>query len=174
MRTLIFGLLSIFLFCYVSSAQKAAGGTAKPDPAKDVKAAFDRLNEGIEQVDAAKVMDAFYNDPRTLFFNNNGSVTLGWEQMRENRESLYERTKNVSLEVTGVRIEMLGPRSAYVSYKWLQTQEFDGQLEKASGRTTLIFKLIGKKWKIVHSHVSPDNPPAGRPVMPSERKPENR
>lgn len=174
MRNLILGTLFVLSFFVSASAQKAAGGSAKPDPAKDVRAAFDRLNEGIRQVDAAKVMDVYHNDPRTLFFNNNGSVTLGWEQMRENRESLYEKTKNVSLEVTGVRIEMLGSRSAYVSYKWSQTQEFDGQLEKASGRTTLIFRLIGKSWKIVHSHVSPDNPPASRPVMPSERKPDGK
>lgn len=161
-------ILSILTaFAAVSHAQKAAA--AKPDPSKPVRDAFERLLEGIRQVDAEKVMSAYDNSDRTLFFNNNGSVTLGWETMRQNRRSLYEKTKNVSLDVTGVRVEMLGPRAAYVSCKWKQAQEYEGKLEEASGRMTLIFRLIGKDWKVVHAHTSPDNPPATRPVLPSER-----
>ncbi|HEX3101692.1 MAG TPA: nuclear transport factor 2 family protein, partial [Pyrinomonadaceae bacterium] len=76
---------------------------------------------------------------------------------------------NVSLEITGLRIEMLGRTAAYVTCKWKQSQENDGKLENASGRMTLIFKLIGKDWKISHRHTSPDNPDATRPVFPSER-----
>jgi ketosteroid isomerase-like protein len=64
---------------------------------------------------------------------------------------------------------MLSPTSAYVSFKWKQTQEYDGKLESASGRTTLVFKLIGKDWKVVHAHISPDNAPVTRPVFDSER-----
>jgi len=148
--------------------QKAAA--AKVDPAKGVRDAFDRLVEGIEQVDAAKVMSVYENSGRILFFNNNGSATIGWENMKNNRESLYEKTKNASLEVTGLRIEMLGRNAAYVTCKWKQSQEFDGKLESASGRMTLVFKVIGKDWKIVHLHTSPDNPPATRPVLESERE----
>ena len=148
-----------------SHAQKAA----KADPSKAVREAFDRLIEGIRQVDADKVMSVYHNDNRTLFFNNNGSVTIGWDTMRQNRESLYEKTKNVTLDVTGVRVEMLGARAAYVSCKWKQAQEYEGKVEQASGRMTLVFQLIGKEWKVVHAHTSPDNPPANRPVLPSER-----
>ncbi|HEX8637525.1 MAG TPA: nuclear transport factor 2 family protein, partial [Pyrinomonadaceae bacterium] len=81
----------------------------------------------------------------------------------------YPKTSNVTLDVTGVRVEMLGPNSAYLTCKWKQSQEFDGKLETASGRMTVVFKLIGKEWKAVHLHTSPDNPPATRPVLPSER-----
>ena len=114
-------------------------------------------------------MSTYEKSDRILFFNNNGSATIGWDQMRQNRESLYPKTKNVSLEITGLRIEMLGKTAAYATCKWKQGQEFDGKLETASGRMTLVFKLIGKDWKIVHLHTSPDNPPASRPVLPSEK-----
>lgn len=164
----IFTLLTIFTS--VSSAQKAAGGAGKPDPAKPVRDAFERLIEGIRQVDADKLMSVYENSDRTLFFNNNGSVTLGWAQMKENRISSFAKTKNVTLETTGVRVEMLSPTSAYVSFKWKQSQEYDGKLETASGRTTLIFKKIGKEWKAVHLHTSPDNPAPTRPVLDSERQ----
>src|SRR5687767_4694777 len=90
--------------------------------------------------------------------------------MKENRESSFAKIKNVTLEPTGVRVEMLSPTSAYVSFEWKQTQEHDGKLESASGRTTLIFKKIGKDWKVLHAHISPDNPGPTRPVFDSERE----
>jgi ketosteroid isomerase-like protein len=165
--------LSILLLATAASAfaQKGASGSAsaKTDPAKDVRAAFDRLIEGIKQTDADKVMSVYDNSERTLFFNNNGTVTMGWSQMKSNRDESYAKTKDVTLDVTGVRVEMLGPTSAYVTCKWKQSQVYDGKLENASGRMTLIFRKIGKDWKAVHVHTSPDNPPASRPVLPSER-----
>lgn len=164
---------SLYLFLLLiacaapSFAQKAAA--AKADPTKDVKAAFDRLVEGIKQVDAEKVMSVYDKSDRTLFFNNNGTATLGWDTMKKNREAAYAKTKNVSLDITGLRVEMLGPTAAYVTCKWKQSQEFEDKLETASGRMTLVFRKIGKDWKVVHLHTSPDNPAATRPVLPSER-----
>ena len=168
MKFFLLTSLSVFVFAAGVFGQKGAAA-AKADPAKPVRDAFERLLEGIRQVDTAKVMDAYEKGPRTLFFNNNGSVTLGWEQMKSNRESSYAKTKDVTLEVTGVRVEMLGRTAAYVSCKWKQSQVFDGKLEDASGRMTLVFKLIGKDWKVVHLHTSPDNPPANRPLLESEK-----
>ena len=165
-----FGVLT--LLSTLALGQKAATG-AKADPAKGVRDAFDRLVDGIKQVDAEKLMSVYDKSERTLFFNNNGSVTMGWTQMKENRDSSFAKTKNVSIEPTGVRVELLSPTSAYVSFKWKQQQEYDGKLESASGRTTLIFKKVGKEWKAVHLHTSPDNPGPTRPVFDSERIKEN-
>lgn len=171
MKSLVFIALVICVCGAFAFGQKgAAASPKKPDPAKGVRDAFDRLTEGIRQVDVEKLMSVYDNGERTLFFNNNGSVTMGWAQMKENRTSNYAKTKNVTLETTGVRVEMLSLTAAYVSFKWKQTQEFDGKLESASGRTTLVFKLIGKDWKIVHIHTSPDNAPVTRPVFDSERE----
>lgn len=157
----------VLLLSSVSYGQKAGGGT--PDPAKQVREAFDRLIDGIRQVDAKKVLDAYDKSDRLLIFNNNGTATIGWENVRNNVESSYPKISNVTLDVTGVRVEMLGKNFAYVSCKWTQQQENDGKLESAAGRMTLIFKLIGRDWKIIHRHTSPDRPEANRPVFPSER-----
>ena len=169
MKKIAFISLLILIAAASSFGQKTAGAAAKAGPATSVREAFDRLAEGIRQVDATKVMSVYDNNERTLFFNNNGSVTMGWTQMKENRASSFAKTKNVTLETTGVRVEMLSPLSAYVSYKWKQTQEYDGKLESATGRTTLVFKKVGKDWKVVHTHVSPDNVPPTRPLLDSER-----
>ena len=160
----------LILICGIASFAQKAGGAAKPDPAKGVRDAFERLTEGIRQVDVTKLMSVYDNNERTLFFNNNGSVTMGWKQMKENRESSFAKTKNVTLETTGERVEVLSPTSAYVSFKWKQTQEYDGKLESATGRTTIVFKKIGTAWKAVHLHTSPDNVPPTRPLLDSERE----
>ena len=172
MRYFVILITILGVFTFTGNAQKSALGS-KPDPAKPVRDAFERLVEGIRQTDAEKVMSVYENSDRILFFNNNGSVTAGWTQMKENRVSSFAKTKNVTLETTGVRVEMLSPTSAYVSFKWKQTQEYDGKLENASGRTTLVFKRIGKDWKAVHLHTSPDNPGPTRPVLDSERQTSN-
>jgi Ketosteroid isomerase homolog len=170
MKNFAFVLLFVMTLSFSAYAQKSKALVVRPEPKKEIEEAFNRLIDGIRQSDAKKVMSVYHNSPDILFFNNNGSVTRGWETMRQNRESLYARTKNVALEPTGVRIEMLGKDAAYLTCKWSQTQEFDGKLESASGRMTLVFRLIGKEWKVVHLHTSPDNPPPTRPVFPSERE----
>lgn len=167
MKSLLLFVIVLTTCVSVSFGQKAAAG--KVDPAKGVREAFDQLTEGIKQVDAEKVMAAYEKSDRLLIFNNNGTATLGWENVKANVDATYAKVKNVTLEITGFRVEMLGKTAAYVTCKWKQTQEFDGKLESSSGRMTLTYKLIGKDWKISHRHTSPDKPDATRPVFPSER-----
>ena len=168
--TKIFAAVPIVLALSLCAYNQKQATGPKPDPAREVRAAFDRLVEGIRQVDAEKVMSVYENSDTILFFNNNGSVTRGWAQMKENRESSFAKTKDVTLEPTGVQVTLLSPTSAYVTFQWKQTQEYDGKLESASGRTTLVFKKLGKEWKAVHLHTSPDNPGPNRPVLDSERE----
>ena len=162
-------VLTSMNFAQTTKTAKAKTPVATAANDKGVRDAFDRLIEGIKQVDAEKVMSVYQNSDKILFFNNNGSATIGWETMKKNREASYANITNVSLDITGLRVEMLGKDAAYVTCKWKQQQEYNGKLETASGRMTLVFKLIGKDWKIVHLHTSPDNPDATRPVLPSER-----
>ncbi|MBK6722701.1 MAG: nuclear transport factor 2 family protein [Acidobacteria bacterium] len=167
-RTVLFAFI-LFALSISAFGQKAAVG--KPaDASTGVRDAFDRLVDGIRQVDADKVLAAYDKSERLLIFNNNGTATLGYDNVKANVDATYARIKNVTLEITGLRVEMLGKTNAYVSCKWIQGQEFDGKLETSSGRMTLIYKLVGKDWKITHRHTSPDRPDATRPVFPSERQ----
>lgn len=169
MKKIAFVSFIILTITFTAFGQKSKT-TSKVDPTKGVREVFDRLVEGIKQVDVEKVMNSYQNSDKILFFNNNGSATIGWETMKKNRESLYAKTKNVSLDITGLRVEMLGKDAAYLTCKWKQMQEYNDKLETASGRMTLVFRQIGKDWKIIHIHTSPDNPDATRPVLPSERE----
>ncbi len=90
--------------------------------------------------------------------------------MRKNRETSYRELKDVKLEVRDLSITMLGRDAAVVSCLWTQSQTYQGNPETATGRMTLVFRRVGKDWKAIHLHTSPDRPDASR-VMPSEQTP---
>ena len=143
----------------------------KQAPGSDgVLAAFEALLKGIRKADVATVTGVYWNSPRLILFNNNGTVTKGWSQMRQNRESSYPDLKDVKLEVKDVSVTMLGRDGALVSCLWTQSQNFKGTPETASGRMTLVFRRVGKDWKVVHLHTSPDKQDPSR-VLPSEQAP---
>jgi ketosteroid isomerase-like protein len=149
----------------------ATSTTTQTPDAKAVRAAFDRIVDGIRKSDVETVTGVYQNSANTIYFNNNGTVTRGWEQDKQNRESRYPDVTDVKLDVRDVRVEMLGTTGAYVSCLWTQTQEYKGTPESASGRMTVVFRKVGTAWKAVHLHTSPDRPDAARPVFPSERTP---
>jgi ketosteroid isomerase-like protein len=146
---------------------KTAPGKNAPT-AKDVRATFNALLEGIRHADVAAVTSVYWNSPQLVLFNNNGSVTRGWEQMRINRESSYPNMKDVKLDVRDVRVQMLGRDGAVITCLWTQSQTYKGTPETATGRMTLVFRHIGTTWKAVHLHTSPDSPDQSR-VLPSEQ-----
>jgi ketosteroid isomerase-like protein len=141
--------------------------TAAPGSAA-VVAAFNALLEGIRHANVNAVTSVYWNSPKLVLFNNNGTVTKGWEQMRKNRETSYRDLKDVKLEVRDLSVMMLGAEGAVVSCLWTQSQVYKGTPETASGRMTLVFKRIGKDWKGVHLHTSPDKQEPSR-VLPSEQ-----
>jgi ketosteroid isomerase-like protein len=149
----------------------ATSATAQTPDAKAVRAAFDKIVDGIRKSDVEMVTGVYQNSANTIYFNNNGTVTRGWEQDRQNRESRYPDVTNVKLDVRDLRVEMLGTTGAYVSCLWTQTQDYKGTQESASGRMTVVFRKVGNAWKAIHLHTSPDRPDAARPVFPSERTP---
>jgi ketosteroid isomerase-like protein len=133
-----------------------------------VAAAFNALINGIRKSNVKAITNTYWNSPRLVLFNNNGTVTKGWEQMRQNRESSAKDVKDVKLEVRDVAITMLGRDGALVNALWTQSQTYKGTPESATGRMTLVFRRVGTAWKAIHLHTSPDRPDPSR-VMPSEQ-----
>jgi ketosteroid isomerase-like protein len=140
-----------------------------PTGPEAVRAAFNKLLDGIRKANVKVVADVYWNSPQLNLFNYNGTVTKGWEQMRKNRESSYPEIKDVKLDVRDVNITMLGQTAALVTCVWTQSQNYKGAPETASGRMTLVFRKVGPAWKAIHLHSSPDQPnPAAIP--PSEQQ----
>jgi ketosteroid isomerase-like protein len=133
-----------------------------------VRAVFDTLIKNIERSDVEAVMSLYWNSPQLTVFNNNGTVTRGWEQVRSNRASSYPDAKNVHIDARDVKVQMLGAGGAVVTCLWRQSQEFRGAPESSAGRLTVAFRLINQGWKIVHTHSSPEAPDPSR-LAPSEQ-----
>ncbi len=148
----------------------AARANADAPGSTAVLAAFNKILEGVRQANVNEVTAPYWNDKRLILFNNNGSVTRGWDQMRKNRESSYPDMKDVTLKERDVHVTMLGRDGALVTCLWTQSQTYKGVQETATGRMTLVFKRVGNDWKVVHLHTSPDAPSPSH-VMPSEQTP---
>jgi ketosteroid isomerase-like protein len=159
-----------------ASGQTTKGGTttakstaaSEQGPAAGVKAAFDKLVDGIQRANVDEVTSVYWNSPQLVLFNSNGTVTRGWEQMRANRASSYPNLKDVKLTVNDLKITMLGRDGALVTCLWKQSQTAKGAPESAAGRMTLVFRKEGNTWKAVHLHTSPDAPDPSR-ILPSEQ-----
>jgi ketosteroid isomerase-like protein len=148
----------------------AAGQTrAAAEPgAAAVRAVFDTLIRNIERSDVDAVMSLYWNSPQLTVFNNNGTVTRGWAQVRSNRASSYPEAKDVKIEARDVKVQVLGAAGAVVTCLWRQSQEFRGTPEASAGRLTVVFRLVNGGWKIVHTHSSPEAPDPSR-LAPSEQ-----
>jgi uncharacterized protein (TIGR02246 family) len=146
----------------------AVSSSADSAQSRAVRDAFDSLVVGIRRADASAVMALYWDSAQLSVFNNNGTVTRGFEQVRSNRQSLYSKVSDVKLDVRDVRVKTLGPTAALVTCFWDQTQTADGQPEHATGRLTIVYQKVGADWKIVHTHTSPDHPSPSN-LLPSER-----
>ena len=151
-------------------ARRGRATAGEAAQARAVREAFDSLVDGIRRADAEAVTQLYWNSPQLLIFNNNGTVTRGWEQARSNRESLYAKVSDVKLDVRDVRVKTLGPSAAVATCLWEQSQTAGGQPERATGRLTIVYQKVGAEWKIVHTHTSPDKPSPSN-LLPSERAP---
>jgi ketosteroid isomerase-like protein len=154
------------------SASQRPKSTEAPSSSSTVLAAFNTLLDGIRHADVKAVTGAYQNTPRLVLFNNNGTVTRGWDQMKANREASYPEVKDVKLDVKDLRVTMLGRDAALITCMWTQSQTFHGTPETASGRMTIVFRKVGTAWKAIHLHTSPDKPDPTR-VMPSEQSSPN-
>lgn len=153
------------------ATQKAKStGTGQVAPSTGVLAAFDKIIDGVKRANVDMATGGYWKSPALVLFNYNGTVTKGWDQMRENRETSYPDMKDVKLDVRDKHVIMLGRDGAVVTCLWTQTMSFKGAPDSASGRMTLVFKRVGSEWKAVHLHTSPDKPDATR-VPASEQTP---
>ena len=179
MKKLLLVVSFVFVVSFAAFGQAKAPATQAKPPATTTAPAqtsdsdavlvtFNKLIDGIKKADVKAVTSVYWNSPRLNLYNYNGTVTKGWEQMRQNRESSYPEIKEVDLKVRDVNVTMLGRDSALVTCLWTQSQNYKGTPETASGRMTLVFRKVGPAWKAIHLHSSPDQPnPAVLP--PSER-----
>jgi ketosteroid isomerase-like protein len=139
-----------------TATQKPKAKPAAGAASGTVLTAFNNLLDGIRHADVKAATGAYQDTPRLVLFNYNGTVTRGWDQLKQNREASYPGMKDVKLDVKDLRVTMLGRDAALITCQWTQSMTFRGTPETDSGRMTIVFRKIGKDWKAIHLHTSPD------------------
>src|SRR6266404_3161022 len=153
-----------------TASQKRTQAAGQVAPSSAVVAALNNLLDGIRHANVKAANGAYQNTPRLVLFNYNGTVTKGWDQLKQNREASYQEMKDVKLDVKDLRVTMLGRDAALITCQWSQSMTFRGTPETDSGRMTIVFRKVGKDWKAIHLHTSPDRPDPSR-IPASEQTP---
>ena len=147
-----------------------------PTPKKVTRSTDTEASQATQKSKSTPATGAYQNTPRLVLFNYNGTVTRGWDQLKQNREASYPEMKDVKLDVRDLRVTMLGRDAALITCQWTQSLSFRGTPETDSGRMTIVFRKVGKDWKAIHLHTSPDRPdptriPASEQTTPPASKP---
>jgi ketosteroid isomerase-like protein len=87
-----------------------------------------------------------------LTFYSGGVVVSGWSTTLARYRNRYqsEGREMGKLDFTDLRIEMLGPASAFVRGRF-HLEMSDGE---QGGLFTLTFRKLPEGWKIIHDHTS--------------------
>ena len=95
-------------------------------------------------------MSGYWNSPDLTIFSG-AHESKGWEAALDRYQKNYQGAGHEMgrLEFSNLRIEMLGPKSAFVRGEFRLTMS-DGK--KPHGLFTLIFRKFPDGWKIIHDH----------------------
>ena len=145
MRAMIL-LLGVLCMLVVSSR-----GQETADPARNaIRKAIEDQQAAWNRHDLEGFMAGYWNSPELTFFSG-GRESKGWQAALDRYQKNYQGAGHEmgKLEFASLRIEMLGPDSAFVRGEFHLTMP-DGKTPR--GLFTLIFRKFPQGWKIVHDH----------------------
>jgi beta-aspartyl-peptidase (threonine type) len=95
-------------------------------------------------------MAGYWNSPELTFFSG-AHESKGWQEALDRYKDKYQSAGHEmgKLEFANLRIETLGPESAFVRGEFHLTMP-DGKTPH--GLFTLIFRKFSDGWKIIHDH----------------------
>jgi ketosteroid isomerase-like protein len=104
------------------------------------------------QHDLEGFMAGYWNSPALTFFSG-ATETKGWQATLERYRKKYQAPDSDmgKLEMTDIRVELLGPQGGFVRGKWQLTRSNGKQ---PHGLFTLIFREFPEGWRITHDHTS--------------------
>jgi ketosteroid isomerase-like protein len=145
--------LPIALILIAAAAALASRNNAEPDdPKVAVEHVLHTQQDAWNHHDLDAFMAGYWNSADLTFFSG-AKQTSGWQATLDRYRATYASPGHEmgTLEFSELRIEMLGPESAFVRGAWHLTMP-DGKTPH--GLFTLIFRKFPAGWKIIHDHTS--------------------
>ena len=125
---------------------------AQGDPRAAIQRVIDDQQSAWNRHDLEGFMAGYWNSPDLTFFSG-ARESKGWQAALDRYAKNYRGSGHEmgKLEFTTLRIEMLGPESAFVRGEFHLTMS-DGKTPH--GLFTLVFRKFPEGWKIIHDHSS--------------------
>jgi len=116
----------------------------------EIKHVLQMQQDAWNHEDLEGFMKWYWNSPELTFFSG-GKENKGWQAALDRYKKTYQGAGHEMgrLEFANLRIEMLGPDSAFVRGEFHLTMA-DGKTPH--GLFTLVFRKFPEGWKIVHDH----------------------
>lgn len=145
------------------ATQAAAQG-----PEAEIKAVMDAQEQAWNRGDLEGFMQGYWRSPELTFFSG-GTETRGWDETLARYRKAYKAQGKEMGKLTfgDLRVEMLGPESAFVRGTW-KLKMSDGKSTPSAGAAggpaktphglfTLIFRKFPEGWRIVHDSTGSAN-----------------
>jgi len=148
--------MRICLAALITVCLLSLGASSGESPNQQVRAEVGQIlhaqQEAWNRHDLEGFMAGYWNSPDLTFFSG-GHLATGWQAALERYRKNYqgEGREMGRLEFSDLRIEPLGPDSAFVCGAWHLTMS-EGKTPQ--GLFTLVFRRFPDGWKIIHDHTS--------------------
>jgi uncharacterized protein (TIGR02246 family) len=150
MRDLIL-LVGVIAVLAVASTGQDAGDAARAA----IRKVIEEQQMAWNRKDLEGFMAGYWNSPDLTFFSG-AHESKGWRAALDRYKKNYQGAGHEmgKLEFANLRIELLGPESAFVRGEFHLTMS-DGKTPH--GLFTLVFRKFPEGWKIIHDHSAADN-----------------
>jgi ketosteroid isomerase-like protein len=138
------------LFLVLTLVSGSVGGGRSQPAESAITSVLQQQTDAWNRQDLDGFMAGYWNSPELTFFSG-AHESKGWQAALERYQKTYQGAGHEmgKLEFSHLRIETLGPNSAFVRGEFHLTMS-DGKTPH--GLFTLIFRKFPQGWKIVHDH----------------------
>jgi len=136
----------------IAMGANARQKTSVPEPAvKEIRAVLDRQVQAWNRRDLEGFMQGYWRSPDLTFYSG-GTMVSGWDETLLRYRNRYQSagTEMGKLEFLDLKIELLGPRAAFVRGRF----HLKMSSTEPSGIFTLTFREFADGWRIIHDHTS--------------------
>jgi beta-aspartyl-peptidase (threonine type) len=143
---------AVVVVSFCATLTKASAADANDAAEKAIRKVLDDQVAAWNEGDLQGYMGGYWKSPELTFFSG-GTVTSGWEPTLERYKKRYqgEGREMGKLDFSDLRVEMLGPKAAFVRGHWHLKMK-DGK--EPQGLFTLVVRDMPEGWRIVHDHTS--------------------
>jgi beta-aspartyl-peptidase (threonine type) len=145
-------LKTLLLAACILSFVFAAAKSADENPRSAIESVLRTQQDAWNRHDLEAFMSGYWNSPDLTFFSG-AKESHGWRATLDRYRATYTGSGHEmgKLDFSELRVELLGPDSAFVRGVWQLTMP-DGKVPH--GRFTLVFHKFPDGWKIIHDHTS--------------------